>query len=444
MAEERDPLHLIGVTVDSKYRIDAFAGDGGFSTVYKATHTVWNEPVAIKFFTLLESASEAVGEQLLKDFIQEGKLMSQLSSRSAAIVQARDIGKFAREDGSWLPYMVLEWLSGRPLDAVLLEERQRRAAPRAAEAIVQLLEPAADALDMAHQMGIAHRDLKPANLFLVAEPGGKVGMKVLDFGIAKVMSAHQELHEQLQLTTKQTTAFTPSYGAPEQFSRNYGATGPWTDVFAMGLIFVEMLRGAPTLTGKTYFELGVASCDEHARPTPRTLGVVVPDPVEAVFARALALRPSDRYARMGEFWDDLHAAMFPEGAPWRRGSGTVSEVSGNTSRPGVTAPPIVAGASLSPATAAPVVASAHKRSSTPLVVGAAALLLLGGAAAWMLGGRGPDADDSDVAVAGSAPPASAPPASAPPASAASASATPTSAPAATTTAVAAAAAASAL
>src|SRR5262245_23175731 len=90
---EHDPLGVIGLTVENKYRIIELAGEGGFSAVYKAEHLIWNEPVAIKFFSILEAAKSELREKLLSDFIQEGKLMSQLSSRSAAIVQARDIGK---------------------------------------------------------------------------------------------------------------------------------------------------------------------------------------------------------------------------------------------------------------------------------------------------------------------------------------------------------------
>ena len=79
-----DPLGIIGSTVDGKYSIESLAGEGGYSAVYRAEHLVWNEPVAIKFFSLLEDAKPELREQLLSDFIQEGKLMTQLSSRSAA------------------------------------------------------------------------------------------------------------------------------------------------------------------------------------------------------------------------------------------------------------------------------------------------------------------------------------------------------------------------
>jgi serine/threonine protein kinase len=122
---------------------------------------------------------------------------------------------------------------------------------RAIHEILALLDPAAAALEIAHSRGIVHRDIKPANFFVLGDPRGvEAYVKVLDFGIAKVMSDHAAVAAALAQTGKEITAFTPNYGAPEQFSRTHGATGPWTDVFAMALIVVEMLRGGqPALEG---------------------------------------------------------------------------------------------------------------------------------------------------------------------------------------------------
>src|ERR1700710_1580236 len=90
----RDPLGITGTLIADKYRMGESIGEGGFSVVYLAEHTIWQQPVAIKCFKILANAPEAQREPLLNGFIQEGKLMAQLSSRSAAIVQARDVGTF--------------------------------------------------------------------------------------------------------------------------------------------------------------------------------------------------------------------------------------------------------------------------------------------------------------------------------------------------------------
>src|SRR5205807_1389880 len=97
--------------------------------------------------------------------------------------------------------------------------------PLSIEQALTLLDPVASALDVVHRKGIAHRDIKPANIFVLGQlHGDDMFVKVLDFGIAKVMQA---AGGQLAQTAGAVTSFTPLYGAPEQFSRTYGATGPW-------------------------------------------------------------------------------------------------------------------------------------------------------------------------------------------------------------------------
>jgi eukaryotic-like serine/threonine-protein kinase len=308
-----DPLGISGFVIDEKYRIGHAVGEGGFSVVYLAEHTIWKQPVAIKCFKILANAPEDQRQRLLDGFIQEGKLMAQLSSRSAAIVQARDVGTFTTPDNIWIPFMVLEWLDGKPLDIVMYDERRAGYPPRQIHEVIALLEPAAVALELVHSKSIAHRDVKPANFFILGDARGMGALvKVLDFGIAKVMAEHAAAAAALAHTGKDLTAFTPNYGAPEQFSRSHGATGPWTDVFAMALILVELLRGGiPALDGDDFMQLAVASRDPNRRPTPRNFGVPVTDAVEQVFLVALAVNPADRFGTMGQFWTALHQAVFP-------------------------------------------------------------------------------------------------------------------------------------
>jgi serine/threonine protein kinase len=316
-----DTFGIVGTVIAEKYKVDRVVDEGGFSVVYKAEHLIWREPVALKCFKVLASAPADQRDQLLDAFIQEGKLMTSLSSRSAAIVQARDIGKLTTKDGQWIPYIVMEWLDGKPLDIVLYEEGRRGLPPRNLHEAVALLEPAAVAFETCHARGIAHRDIKPGNLIVMGDPRGPAPfVKVLDFGIAKVMAEHAAQATASAHTGKEITAFTPNYGAPEQFSRTVGATGPWTDVFAMALILVEVLRGGvPTLEGSDFLQLGMASRDPMRRPTPRALGVQVTDPMEQVFLRALAVEPQHRYKTMGQFWSALHQAMFPDAPSWSAG-----------------------------------------------------------------------------------------------------------------------------
>ncbi|HEX7451381.1 MAG TPA: bifunctional serine/threonine-protein kinase/formylglycine-generating enzyme family protein, partial [Polyangiaceae bacterium] len=305
----RDPINIVGTTIAEKYRIERLVGEGGFAVVYRAQHTIWNQPVAIKFFNGLSAVPVDQRDHFKDQFIQEGALLTELSSQTASIVQARDVGTYTSPDGQWMPYMVLEWLDGVALDELLDRERLDGAAPWSLEQVIVLLAQAAGALDVAHGKGIAHRDIKPANIFVLGEkPRLSATLKVLDFGVAKMMSDNTQLKAAMAKTGMNITSFTPQYGAPEQFSRSYGATGPWTDVFALALVALEMLTGKPALDGEDVVQLAFSSGNTQRRPTPRNLGVHVSDAVESVFAKALAIAPEHRYARAREFWAALEQA----------------------------------------------------------------------------------------------------------------------------------------
>src|SRR5262245_59093416 len=182
-----DTFGIVGTVIAEKYNVERVVDEGGFSVVYKAEHLIWREPVALKCFKVLAGAPADQRDTLLDAFIQEGKLMTSLSSRSAAIVQARDIGKLTTKEGQWIPFIVMEWLDGKPLDVVLYEETRRGMAPRTFFEAIALLEPAAVAFETCHARGIAHRDIKPGNLIVLGDPrGANPFVKVLDFGIAKV------------------------------------------------------------------------------------------------------------------------------------------------------------------------------------------------------------------------------------------------------------------
>jgi eukaryotic-like serine/threonine-protein kinase len=335
-----DPLALVGTTVSDKYEIQAVVGEGGFAIVYRAMHKVWQRPVAIKVFRAMSGLPPERRAELVKSFIQEGALLADLSERSAAICQARDVGVLRTKNDREMPYMVLEWLEGRSLEQVIDDEAAQGVAPRTAAEALRILEPAAHALALAHRKGIAHRDVKPANIFVLGDPRGELTVKILDFGIAKVVQDVQRAAGSFQQTQGDVSSFTPAYGAPEQFSRTHGATGPWTDVFALALIFTELMTQQPPLRGDDLTQLAFCSMDPKRRPTPRAYGLEVPDALEAALRRALAVAPADRFGSMGDFWEALRSALAME--PMRAFVGVDStRSSGPRGRPDVTelAPP---------------------------------------------------------------------------------------------------------
>ncbi len=225
--------------------------------------------------------------------------------------QARDVASVTTDTGEWVPYLVLEWLEGEPLDIVLADERANGGRRRSVDEALHLLAPIARALSVAHDRGIVHRDIKPGNICVLADAHGAAGpTKLLDFGVAT--AAHDSLRTQ-KPGASNVRSFTPGYAAPEQFSTEYGAVGPWTDVFALALVIVELLVGHEALPGESVGELALSACDFSWRPTPRTLGVFVDKATEHVLARALAVWPGDRHRDVGEFWAALSRSR--EGEP---------------------------------------------------------------------------------------------------------------------------------
>jgi serine/threonine protein kinase len=316
-----DPFGWTGHTVEGKYRIDGVVGEGGFGVVYRARHLGFEENVAVKCLRMPEALLGEERERFFTSFLAEGRLLHRLSRATAGIVQALDVGAAVSPKGIWTPYIVLEWLQGRTLDVEFTERSKNRLGGRPLGQAIDLLEPAARALALAHEQGIAHRDIKPANLF-IADVGGRQTLKVLDFGIAKVITETASLTRAFEMTGRSLQAFTARYGSPEQFSRRYGATGPWTDVFALALVLIETVAARQALEGEDAAQLFVAAADQTNRPTLRACGVEASDGVEAVLRSALAVDPKERYLNAGEFWDALVAAATADGslaqAPARR------------------------------------------------------------------------------------------------------------------------------
>lgn len=296
----RDPLGVEGATLDGRYRVQQFVDEGGFSYVYRGEHLLWKRPVALKFHRDL--LAEAGDQERLKDaFVQEGALLNELSRRTLAIVQSYDVGTWSAPSGDTLLFTVLEWLDGRTL-AQLLREERRGAAPKGwpLERVTRTLDPVADALAIAHERGIAHRDVKPSNVFLASD-GGSTTAKLIDFGVAKVAGPTRGF----ELTTASTRPLTPGYAAPEQLRRTLGPTGPWTDVYSLAFLCVELMLGRHPNTDKSFLEATVSTCDPRTRPTPRAYGLQIADDVEAAFAQALRVDARERFPDARRFWEAL-------------------------------------------------------------------------------------------------------------------------------------------
>ena len=304
-----DPFGLVGQVLDGQFRVDAYVGEGGFSIVYKGTSVGLNEPIAIKCLKLPPSLGSALVESFVRRFRDESRIHYKLSQGNLHVVRSMASGTtIAPTTSALVPYTVLEWLEGKSLADELNDRRARGMLGRSIGETVKLLDSAIDALAYAHSQGVVHRDLNPGNLFLAKTPSG-VKLKVLDFGVAKILADSALAMGPTARTVGNVRMFAPAYGAPEQFDENVGAIGPWTDVYAIALVFMEVVRDHTVMEGEHIGEFAMKALDPNARPTPRDLGIPVGDLVEEVFAMAVTIDPKERPRDAGHLWGMLKHAI---------------------------------------------------------------------------------------------------------------------------------------
>ncbi len=326
MAE--DVFGIIGSVIAGTYQVETVVAEGGFGVVYRAHHVGFRAAVALKCLKIPQQLGTEYQVEFLEQFRAEAELLFRLSASIPTVVRPLHVDAVTTADGTFVPFMALEWLEGETLDAIVARRKKEGRAPLSLKKLVRLLTPVARALERAHNfsgpegpISIVHRDLKPENIF-VAKVAGEELVKILDFGIGKAKSVASQVAGRASQTQSRMASFTPAYGAPEQWvPKRYGQTGPWTDVWGLALTLVEMMAARPIIDGDQAGMMGTA-LDPTRRPTPRNEGLEVDDAVEAVFARALAVDPRDRPGDAGLFWNDLLAALGMEqevGGTTRRG-----------------------------------------------------------------------------------------------------------------------------
>ena len=273
-------------------------GAGGMGVVYLARQHDPDRPVALKVLRAGAFAGEAAHARLA----EEARIVERLRHRD--IVQLYEYGEV---DG--LPYLVLEYVPGPTLAKLAGGKPQD---PRGA---ARVMERIARAVQYAHEQGVVHRDLKPANVLLqnddrrpgdggtVSDPGfdlrlSSVRPKITDFGLAKAVG-----ETQIQTATGMA-AGTPGYMAPEQATGDKTRLGPWTDVFALGVMLYELLTGKLPYRGDSPAALLFAPM--AGKPVPfREYRKGLPADLERVCLKCLTSEPRDRYLTAAALADDL-------------------------------------------------------------------------------------------------------------------------------------------
>ena len=302
---QRLKLSIEGDTVlDGRYQLDRRLGHGGMGIVFQGRHIFLKTTFAIKVIL-----PDLVGNDpmLVTRFRQEAMVAARM--RHSNLVNVTDFGVV-----HGMPYLVMELIDGRSLHDLLL--REGRLSPQRA---LQIMAAVGAGVAAAHKQGVVHRDLKPLNIMLMNDVPVSEGVKVLDFGLAKIKSG--ELLG--SFVAAQTTGLmgSPAYMAPELWSDD--EPDARADIYSMGIILFQMLSGEVPFRGATIPSIMKKHLTEPP-PSFAEQGVIVPWEIEAVVRRALAKRRDDRHPSVESFVAEFRDAVQAMDAAFDR---TLPEVS---------------------------------------------------------------------------------------------------------------------
>jgi serine/threonine-protein kinase len=282
MAARRPGGLAPGDLLDGKYQITCEVGRGAMGVVYEALHTALGRRVAVK--TLLEELS--ADAQLGERFEREARAASAIGHPH--IIDVFDLGR--TQDG--LLFMVMELLDGESL-AAMLKQTPRLPIPLATHLMVQVL----SGLSAAHKHGIVHRDLKPDNIFVLNSEERPSFVKIVDFGISKVLVPQSPGPA---VTTKGSGTMvgsilgTPLYMSPEQAIGQVASIDHRADIYSAGVVLYEMLCGCTPFTGESYAQI-LGRLLEGKYPPPRSLRPEISPALEDAIMRALERDSENRF-----------------------------------------------------------------------------------------------------------------------------------------------------
>ncbi|NNC05040.1 protein kinase [Corallococcus exiguus] len=262
------PDPLLGTQL-GEFVIQERIGAGGMGVVYRAEHPLIGKQAAIKIMRM-----ELVSPQHVQRLLVEARAVNAI--RHPGIIDIFGFGTLPDER----PYVIMELLRGRPLSDFVRENRRMEL-----ESVIWVMDQMLAALGAAHRAGVVHRDLKPANVFIVEAPEAPVSVKLVDFGIAKLMESRDN-----PLTADGLVLGTPEFMAPEQIRG--GTVGPTTDLYAAGVMMFQLLTGTRPFQGESVQVMFAHLEQSPPMPSSRLAGL--PKEVDALVLRLLEKEPASR------------------------------------------------------------------------------------------------------------------------------------------------------
>jgi len=376
---------LVGQVIADRYHVVKKLGEGGMGQVYLAEHVKMGRRSAIKVM----NPSMVHDPDAVARFNREASNASRITHPNVCAIY--DFGETA--DG--VIYLAMEFIEGESLTSLIARD-DALAVPRATDIFLQV----AEALQAAHDLGIAHRDLKPDNIMLVRGRDGRDVVKVVDFGIAKAIGGDEAGQK---VTKTGLVVGTPEFMSPEQLSGD--KVDGRSDLYSLALVYYQMLTGTLPFKADSAQEIMIKRLTDEPAPLAVTRpDLSFPSGLQQALDTGLARMPAERYQQVSKFAADVAAVT---------GRARGATVAAPATRPVDTeARTQVLGAAEAKAAAATRTSTAarharpRKRSPVPLIVGAVVVLGGAGAGVMLLGGdRTPPVTPDSTALSGGAPPA---------------------------------------
>ena len=277
-----DNRDLVGTILDRKYKIVAFLGEGGMGTVYKVQHLVLKRECAVKIIRRRHAADPVA----IKRFQLEAEAASLLQHPN--IIEVFDYG--ITQDN--LPYIIMEYLEGDSLDDLI---QQNGYLPH--DAALPIFLQVCDAIAHAHDRNVLHRDLKPENIMISQDPDNSLKVKILDFGVAKLLPGTGRSVEKLSITGE--ICGSPLYMSPEQCMGQ--SLDLRSDIYSLGCVFYETLCGKLPCTGDSLFQVVMKQVNEMPPSFEQIApGLSIPVELEQIVTQCLAKERALRFNSVHE------------------------------------------------------------------------------------------------------------------------------------------------